>query len=186
MTQPLATAHWQRTVGEGTDRCTLSGVDQGWILMGYAVWRVDGVGSRLSYDVRCGPDWQSLSADVAGEVEGRQINLRLVRSAEGWLLNDVLQPGTGECTDLDLSFTPATNLLPIRRLGGVPGEQVTVQAAWLKPDLDEVARLDQIYERAPGGQVQYNSPSFSALLDVDASGFVTGYPDGWHGWVDEA
>jgi hypothetical protein len=33
-----------------------------------------------------------------------------------WRLNDLEISGLDECVDLDLGFTPATNLLPIRRL----------------------------------------------------------------------
>lgn len=181
----IATAHWRRLDGEGSDRCTLSQVEHGWILMGRAAWRVDGLEASLTYDVRCDPGWLSLSADVCGEVGPRQLDLRLRLSPEGWLLNDVLQPGTAQCTDLDLSFTPATNLMPVRRLMLGPQPQMTVAAAWLQPELDAISRLDQTYVLKQDGSVDYASTTAQAEFTIDQSGFATNYPGLWQGWVDE-
>ncbi len=85
------------------------------------------------------------------------------------------------CIDVDLSFTPATNLLPIRRLGLPIGSSAPVAAAWLRfPELD-LQRLDQVYTRAAEGRYEYSSAggSFRATLQVAASGFVTDYPGLW-------
>ncbi|MCE8544253.1 putative glycolipid-binding domain-containing protein [Ruegeria pomeroyi] len=184
--EAVATAHWRRLDGEGSDRCTLSRVAQGWIMVGHAHWRDEGCDTTLSYDIRCAPDWRSLSADVAGERGGRPLSIRIEATPLGWRMDDVLQPGTEDCTDLDLSFTPATNLMPIRRLGAFAGDELRVAAAWLMPDLDCVARLDQIYTRLPDGRVHYASAGFAAELDLHGSGFATQYPGLWQGWVDDA
>ncbi|MCB1340371.1 MAG: putative glycolipid-binding domain-containing protein [Pseudooceanicola sp.] len=184
MSGTVCTAHWRRLDGEGTDRCTLGAADHGWLLSGQAVWREAGVETSLSYAVRCDPAWASLSADIAGHQGGKPIALRLLRTGPGWTLNGALQPGTQGCVDLDLSFTPATNLLPLRRLsidGPVP---VQVTAAWLVPDLDRMEPLPQTYSRLDEGDFAYTSPGFTSRLTVHPSGFVTHYAGLWEGWVD--
>lgn len=180
----VASAHWRRLDIQGTDRCTLSQLDQGWMLVGQALWHDDGVDASLSYDVRCDPDWYSLSADVAGHIGGRAIALRLHRGPQGWVLNDEMQDNTANCHDLDLSFTPATNLLPLRRLSLARGQSAHVSAAWLKPGLGMLERLNQIYTRIDATGIRYSSPNFEAELEVHGSGFVTAYPGLWEGWVD--
>ena len=181
----VCTAHWRRLDGEGTDRCTLGEAEHGWLLSGQAVWREEGAESALAYAVRCDPGWQSLSADVAGTSGGRAVALRLVREAAGWRLNEALQEGTAGCADLDLCFTPATNLLPLRRLD-LGESPVPVAAAWLVPGLDAVRRLEQSYARLGEDRFRYDSPGFSAALTVHPSGFVTRYEGLWEGWVDAA
>ena len=178
----LATAHWRRLDREGTDRCTLARAERGWILDGHARWGGEAPGN-LVYVVRCSRTWETLSADVAGTFAGREIALRLQRDGARWSVNGENQPGLDECVDLDLSFSPATNLLPLRRLkiGAAP---VPVRAAWLVPDLDRLEALDQSYASLGDGGVAYASPGFDARLAVHPSGFVTGYPDLWDGWVD--
>lgn len=178
-------AHWRRLDREGTDRCTLGRTDNGWMLTGQAVWREDGE-VALTYAVRCDPHWRTLSADVTGTHGGHEIGLRILRAPEGWLMNDVLQPDAADCTDLDLGFTPATNLLALRRLAPDGPEPQPVSAAWLPPDLARLQRLDQTYTRIAAGRIDYASPGFSARLSVHDSGFVTHCPGLWEGWVDDA
>ncbi len=179
----IAMAHWRRLDLDGTDRCTLSRVDHGWMLTGQAVWRDNGEVS-LSYVVRCDKDWYTLSADVAGVFAGQPVALRLARTPQGWTLNESLQPDTAMCTDVDLSFTPATNLLPLRRLTFKNATPVPVNAAWLVPELDQIKRLDQTYTRLDDCTFTYASANFTARLDTHPSGFVTHYSGLWDGWVD--
>ncbi|MHA6264101.1 putative glycolipid-binding domain-containing protein [Arenibacterium sp. CAU 1754] len=177
----IATAHWRRLDHDGTDRCTLSHADHGWLLSGQAAWQQAG-GANLSYAIRCDETWAALSADVAGTCAGNDIGLRLIHTPQGWEMNDRLQPGTGPCVDLDLSFTPATNLLPLRRC---PVDRpITLSAAWLVPDLSALHPMNQTYSRCDASHVDYASDNFSARLTVHETGFVTNYPDLWKGWVD--
>ncbi|TDK51076.1 putative glycolipid-binding domain-containing protein [Antarcticimicrobium luteum] len=178
----LAMAHWRRLDGEGTDRCTLARAENGWLLTGQVHWQEGGEESSLLYTVRCGPDWATLSADIAGERAGAPVALRILSGPQGWRMNGVEQPGTAGCTDIDLSFTPATNLLPLRRL--MPEGPVPVRAAWLVPGLDRLAPLEQSYCPQEDGSVAYTSANFEARLEVHPSGFVTRYPGLWEGWVD--
>ncbi|MFV0514066.1 MAG: putative glycolipid-binding domain-containing protein [Jhaorihella sp.] len=179
-----AMAHWRRLDRQGTDRCTLGRTDQGWMLTGQAVWREDGE-VALTYAVRCNRHWHTLSADITGTHAGREIGLRILRTPEGWQMNDTSQPDVADCTDIDLSFTPATNLLALRRLALDGPAPQPVSAAWLPPDLARLRRLDQTYARVGDGRIDYASPGFSARLSVHDSGFVTQYPGLWEGWVDD-
>jgi uncharacterized protein len=179
----IAMAHWRRLDHDGTDRCTLSRVDHGWMLTGQAIWQENGEVS-LSYVVRCDPDWCAFSADIVGARAGQPVALRLARQDQGWTLNDILQSDTAMCTDIDLSFTPATNLLPLRRLTFDRETPKPVRAAWLIPDLGQIRRLDQTYARQEAQVFTYASANFTARLETHPSGFVTQYPGLWEGWVD--
>lgn len=176
----VAMAHWRRLDRPGTDRCTLDRAAHGWLLSGQATWQEDGKDSALLYTVRCDPDWVTLSADITGEHAGAPVALRIASGPDGWRLNDVPQPGLEGCTDIDLSFTPATNLLPLRRLTA----PAPLRAAWLVPTLDRLAPLEQSYTPCEDGAIAYASPNFQARLEVHPSGFVTHYPGLWDGWVD--
>jgi len=180
----LAMAHWRRLDGEGTDRCTLARAEHGWLLSGQAHWREEGAEANLLYTVRCDPDWATLTADITGERAGAPVALRIQSGPEGWEMNGVAQPEVAGCTDIDLSFTPATNLLPLRRLAPEGDGPVPVRAAWLVPGLDRLALLEQSYAPQKDGTIAYASANFEARLQVHPSGFVTRYPGVWEGWVD--
>ena len=84
------------------------------------------------------------------------------------------------CDDVDLSVTPATNTLPIRRLNLEVGSSVSVIAAWVKfPELT-VEPLSQRYTRLRKDSYRYESNTgSSAQIAVDDLGLVTAYPSGW-------
>ena len=87
------------------------------------------------------------------------------------------------CADLDLSFSPATNLLPIRRLGLAVGVGAPVRAAWLRFPECRLAALEQRYERLDNERYRYEagsgSDAFRVELLVASSGFVLEYPGLW-------
>jgi uncharacterized protein len=85
------------------------------------------------------------------------------------------------CDDVDLGFTPATNLLPIRRLNLSIGAKAAVRAAWVRFPQLSVEVLDQSYTRLADDRYLYESAggSFRRELLVDDVGFVLDYPDLW-------
>ncbi|MGR3757243.1 MAG: putative glycolipid-binding domain-containing protein [Tranquillimonas sp.] len=181
-----AIARWRRLDGEGDDVCRLVREPGGWMLAGHARFAKGGVRSALDYVVWCDEGWHSLRADVSGRHDGATVGWRIRRNGSGWLLND--RPADGDraegCTDIDLAFTPATNLLPLRRLRPRDGE-IAVRAVWFPFPETCLRPLPQSYRRDGPGQVVYTSPDtgFSARLNVHDTGFVTLYPGLWEGEV---
>ena len=179
MTETIATAQWRALDRDGTDKCRLVRHADGWMLLGHARFR-DGSGwAALDYVLRCDADWFPTSCDVTGSHAGSEIALRLQRENGGWTLNDIPRPALEACRDIDLGFTPASNLIPLRRLPEVG--KLDVCAAWLRlpgPGLDPA---DQTYTRERGGYVEYASETtgFSTHLQVDLHGFVSHYPGLW-------
>ncbi len=85
------------------------------------------------------------------------------------------------CIDLDLNFSPSTNLLPIRRLALTVGETADVRAAWLRFPSFKLEPLPQQYRRIGETTYRYESAGgqFIADLKVNRSGFVVDYPSIW-------
>lgn len=178
----LATARWTPVEGPGDDMCELHELADGWQLKGHAEFPGDLGWAALDYAVRLDHRWRTLTATVRGTHGSAVVDLTIQR-AEFWTVNGEVQSGLGLAVDVDLPFTPATNLMPIRRLHSDP---LHVQAAWLQFPLPELQRLDQVYMPMDDGRISYASPGFKADLTVDPSGFVTDYPDLWEGTVTHA
>jgi hypothetical protein len=88
-------------------------------------------------------------------------------------------PELGGCRDVDLAFTPATNTLPIRRLGLDVGDAANVGAAWVRwPELD-VVPAQQRYERLTADRYRFTQNGFSAEITIDSDGLVREYADIW-------
>jgi hypothetical protein len=119
---------------------------------------------------------------VAGWVGNEAIEIELaVDAARRWRLNGTECPVIEGCIDLDLGFSPSTNLLPIRRLALAIGEEAEAQAAWLGFPSFTLEPLEQCYYRIDVATYRYESAGgrFITELQVNAAGFVTHYPNFW-------
>lgn len=154
----------------------------GWHLEGTAVLSHDARPWSLSYLVVCDSRWNSLRGTVSGWAGNDNVSIDLNVDAEHrWHLNGKEKPAVTGCIDLDLNFSPSTNLLPIRRLNLAIGQQAEVKAAWLRFPGFELEPLSQVYTRVDEFTYRYESDGgkFVADLTVDAVGFVTNYPGLW-------
>ncbi|WP_135502333.1 putative glycolipid-binding domain-containing protein [Roseovarius aestuariivivens] len=187
--QTVAVAHWTALDREGEDQCRLAREEAGWILIGHARFRDEAGFAALDYVVRCDTDWQTLTADIAGTRGDRDVKLHILRDGASWHINGQLQTGLADARDIDLGFTPATNLMPVRKLRDGGSDERCLCAAWLDYPDTALRPLDQIYRVGDGAAlIDYRAKqtSTTTTLAVDASGFVTLYPGLWQGKVEHA
>src|SRR5947208_929567 len=108
---------WRRVDVPGHDECSLWRMADGWRLLGTAVFTLDDEQCQLSYVVECDSVWMTRAATVEGWRGREALSIAIERlPGGGWKLNGVMQPAVNGCIDVDLGFTPATNLIPLRRL----------------------------------------------------------------------
>ena len=137
---------------------------------------------RLDYQVVCDAAWRTLSTSVEGWLGTAGIAIQIkTDAAGGWWLNEVEQPDIEGCIDIDLNFSPSTNLLPIRRLNLAIGETASVKAAWLRFPSFKLEPFPQQYHRLEENLYRYESAGgqFVADLKVNHSGLVVEYADLW-------
>lgn len=181
----MATIHtvlWRGILLPGHEYCQLSAQDAQWQLNGIAVFIHENLPCRLDYTITCDMAWRTLSANLSGWLGDSMVLLNMViDSRQRWYLNEVEQPQVDGCLDLDLNFSPSTNLLPIRRLGLPTGARAEITAAWLKFPSFTLEPLPQQYTRVEENLYRYESGEgrFVAELRVNSSGFVLDYPGIW-------
>jgi hypothetical protein len=141
--------------------------------------------ARVSCQVIAEPDGRT--RHVAVEVTGPAGPGRLVLSSDGegaWTGSDGRPlPDLAGCVDVDISTTPLTNTLPIRRLGLAPGASADLLVAYVTVPQLELSAATQRYTHldGPGSATvyRYESGSFQADLPVDGHGLVIDYPGLW-------
>jgi hypothetical protein len=173
---------WRRLDQAGHESAVLIEAATGAAIEGTAVFSESGRPCRLDYHVVCDPAWRTVSARVTGWLDVTRLHVAIdVDSSRNWTLNGRSCPAVQGCDDIDLSFSPTTNLLPIRRARLAVGARVSVRAAWLRFPALTLEPLDQTYERVSESQYRYESRggSFVAMLETNAAGLVTHYPGLW-------
>ena len=136
---------------------------------------VGGPNHSLRYASRLTERWEFSDLVVEDERAG---SLHLARSSAGdWSANGEHRPDLSAAIDIDLSFSPFTNTLPIRRLALKAGESQDIVTAYVTDAL-EVLPDPQRYTCLSRERYLYESrdSDFRREILVDAAGLVLEYP----------
>jgi hypothetical protein len=173
---------WRRLDLPGHEVATIARASGGWRVEGVAVLVESERPCRVEYEIECDARWLTRRCLIRGHIGGRRVHLDVERSVNGaWSIDGAEVPALAGCDDVDLGFSPSTNLLPIRRLELPVGAQATVRAAWIRfPELTAEV-LVQTYTRVSADRYVYESAggAFRRELQVDAFGCVLDYPGLW-------
>jgi uncharacterized protein len=172
----MATILWQELETGALDRCRLEAGPDGLRLSGVVLTAAHGTPLDVRYVVETGPD--GLSRRVELELDGGAVRRVLLADGAGrwrWEGGPELAEVAGSL-DVDLTVTPATNTLPIRRLAALEmGQAADLQMAWVQFPGLEVLASAQRYQRLAADRWRFSTGDFTAELLVDPDGLVLDY-----------
>jgi hypothetical protein len=153
--------------------------DDGWTADGSMVAVFDGRAVRLSYRLQVDAAGATRALDLAEAVGGATRSLRSDghgrwRDADGSAV-----PELDDCIDVDISTTPLTNTLPVRRLRLAPDESAEIRVGYVDVPALTISAVPQRYTRIDGRTYRYASGSFAADVVVDEHDLVTDYEGLW-------
>ena len=174
----MQTIRWKPESGEGLEHLVLDEEPDVISARSVVIGADNGEAYGLSYRIDLRPDWsvKAFHIDVAGGA-----SLRLVSHGQGglWDKAGLFVPELFGCVDIDISATPFTNTLPIRRLKLAPGERHVVRVVYVSVPSLRMHAAEQAYTRLHAdGCYLYESvdSGFRAELQTDADGLVIDYP----------
>jgi hypothetical protein len=179
MIKPVAVFLWRKIDHSGHDSCRLFKLANGWRLTGTAIFWDNSSPCHLEYNVVTDRAWKTRSAKVSGYIGKKALNFRITSvGARAWQLNGALIKRVTGCVDVDLGFTPATNLIALRRLALKVGQREEAPAVYLKFPEMRLVKLPQSYLRIGRTEYEYVAPTvgYSGTLQVLPSGAVSQYP----------
>jgi hypothetical protein len=171
-------ARWQDWSGAGHEHLFLHEGPEVIVAESMILADLDGQAIALRYRITCDSAWRVKRAEIIRI--GDEHRLELVSDGFGnWADGSgTALPQLGGAIDIDISATPFTNTLPIRRLGLKPGESAEILAVYVRvPDL-AVTTDRQRYTRLGERCYRYDSvdTDFTREVEVDERGLVVNYP----------
>jgi uncharacterized protein len=161
-------AMWSAREEPGLGHLSLAVRNSGVVADGLVLGVVEGRPFRIAYEVRCDANWRVRAARVS--VPGEPPKVELLPDGRGnWTGPDGRTVTYLEdCEYVDISETPLTNtLLPIRRLGLVPGESAEISVAYFD-----------------GAELQpWPEPQCYTCLEKDSGGGLYRFLDLDGGWI---
>ena len=172
----MATILWQDLETGALDRCRLEAGPDGLRLSGTVLTPEHGTPLDVGYRIEAGPGGLTRRMELALD-GGTTRRVLLADGAGTWRWEG--GPEVAEVAgalDVDLTVTPATNTLPIRRLAGLGvGQAADVQMAWVQFPGLEVIPSAQRYRRLAPDRWRFSTGDFQADLLVDPDGLVLDY-----------
>ena len=168
---------WQPELGQGVEEFIFRSNSATSEARGKVAATLEGAAINASYLVEADAAWRTRRVRVGLEGAGL---LEIVSFGEGdWSHADGKAiPELDGCLDPDISMTPFTNTLPIRRLDLKVGQSANIEVAYiLVPELSlRVApqRYTHLEERL--WRFESLDSGFTADITVDEEGFVVEYP----------
>jgi uncharacterized protein len=170
---------WRAMTWEGVEHLTLALRGDEIVATSAVIGEREGVAYGATYTLVCDSRWRVRRLDLS-MTDGR--SLILTSDGEGhWAGADGAAIATFDgCVDIDLSGSPLTNTLPIRRLDIQPEHGVvSLEMLYVPFDTLEPLRDGQHYRCLEiGRRFRYEAAdrSFAADIIVDAEGLVLDYP----------
>ena len=176
--KPTAAFFWRKLDHPGHDSCRLFKLSNGWRLLGAAVFFDGGRPCHFHYEVATDTTWRTRRARITGYLGHKALDLRMSASKNGWSLNGKQIERVAGCIDVDLGFTPATNLIAIRRLSLKVGQSAETPAAYLQFPKMRMVKLPQTYHRVGRTEYKYAAPTvgYSGKLEISTAGAIIDYP----------
>ena len=178
MSKPVV-ARWQDWDALGIEHLVLREGPREIVAESVVVGSADDSIFALRYRIRCDKSWRVRSAEIAVVGENRKIEIAGDGKGNWTDASGKRLPKLAGAIDIDLSATPFTNTLPIRRLklrAGQSAEIVTVYI--LVPALTLTTDPQRYTCLEPLKRYRYESidSDFTRDIEVDSRGLVVTYP----------
>ena len=177
---------WVPCTGAGLEHLHLLQHDEGNVSDSVVIGMEQEIPFRLWYEIRTDKDWRVRQCTLRLLGGG---NREIILNADGkghWTdAAGIPLSALDGCIDVDISVTPFTNTLPIRRLSLQPGQSADLLVAYITVPMLELKMMQQRYtcleHHADGSIYRYESlgSGFTRDLLVDAQGLVIDYPGIW-------
>jgi hypothetical protein len=166
-------ARWRTAQAHGVEHCTLAIMDEGTAIDSVVI----GADFAIRYRIACDTHWRTRAVDVA--LVGSAQSLHLIADGAGaWWLNGAPATTLAGSIDVDITATPFTNTLPIRRLSLDDGESRVITVAYVSAPELTVTIHPQRYTKLSARRYRFEAldSDFVQDLDVDEHGLVVHYP----------
>lgn len=134
---------------------------------------------RIDYQLQLDQLWNTLSI-IANSRHAEHTNaLSFTGDGVGnWTFNGKPVPEFDGCIDVDISVTPFTNSLPIKRLHLNIDEHRQIKVLYINLPKEELHVMEQRYTRVSQFDYLYQNvqSKFEARIGTDNNGFVINYP----------
>lgn len=133
----------------------------------------------VNYELVLDLDWLTKSLTVSYESNTKTYRYDLIQPKPGeWVVNGEKNINLDNHIDVDISLTPFTNTLPIKRLKLLSNQQEIIKVVYLNLLDGSIKGTNQKYSKLDENEYRFETVpnDFESIITVDTHGFVVEYP----------
>jgi uncharacterized protein len=172
-------ARWRAWSGDGLQHVFMTQRADAIVADGVVLFTDDRLHFAATYRIECDAGWHVTRTHVRLIGVDTAIDVNSDGAGHWRDGGGTRLPMLDGAIDVDISVTPFTNTLPIRRLRLAQGQTADIRAVYVQLPALTVSVDPQRYTcLKPGQQYRYESldSDFARAIDVDADGLVVTYP----------
>jgi uncharacterized protein len=178
---------WAPAEGVGLEYLTLAYQGEDMFADGVVIGLADETPFRARYKIQCDRAWKTREV-ILELLEEPEARLEFLADGQGhWKTRKGEPvPSLDGCIDVDISATPFTNTLVIRRTSLKPGDSLDLSVAYVSvPAMQSEAKRQRytcLEANGQGARYRFEdlSSKFRADIQFDSDGLVTDYPGLFH------
>jgi uncharacterized protein len=169
---------WKSRHYNTAEQCTIEHGTKGMAVTSRIEGSYHGSLLLVDYDITLNERWEVMTFRVDGRYDELIVAFGGKKENGRWIVNDEPLPECETCFDIDISLTPFTNTLPIKRLDLEEGVRTRIDVLYIDIFENTIGRRQQLYQKLPDDRYRFeNVPKdFEATIKFDADSFVKTYP----------
>ncbi|WP_160847724.1 putative glycolipid-binding domain-containing protein [Pontibacillus yanchengensis] len=171
---------WQNKETAGCEYVHIIEDDESIIAKGTVLFVEKGQPYQVNYEIEVDQHWITKGVRIQLNEAYKELNLQTNNKGK-WCLNGNRVKDMDGTIDVDLSVTPLSNTLPIKRCTWREGETKTFQMLYIDIPSFDLKKLKQTYTYIGRDNNQrtfrYTCQDYKTTISVDEDGFVIEYPN---------
>ena len=170
---------WEAIAWKGRERCQIAYLDNRYIVKSELNGRLEKTSFNLQYKLEINAGWNIESVHIDSMQNTKKL-VNLGKDAKSRWINEQSEPliEFSNCTDIDISLSPFTNTLPIRRLTFDRQSREAITVIYIDLPSGEIKPMKQWYTKLKNRRYKYEDETgYTNTITVDENGFVIDYPN---------
>ena len=170
---------WKGRADHSLENCLITETGTGTAVQSVIIGKSDDALYRVDYIIRTNEYWETIYVQLKTQLFNKRISICYESDGKGfWQKNGLPENHFRGCRDVDISLTPFTNTLPVRRLALPIKETHEITVLYFDILEQQTMPVRQKYTRLSKTQYRFeNIPNdFEAIITMDENGFVVDYP----------
>jgi hypothetical protein len=162
-----------------TEHCMLTAHEEGIAINGTVIGGIEGKRFSVDYFIEADEFWHVIAFSINYVLNDGVYVIEYTSDGRGnWFSNGEPDERFTGCNEIDISVTPFTNTLPVKRLGLQVGEQRKIKVLYIDILEQEIKPVEQLYTRLGDSTYKFENVAddFKAEILFDADALVVDYP----------